>query len=95
MHTQPTETEPELCLIVSRGGTGQQQPAAGISGQNHVPTQHLIHGCSADQHLCQEAAQGLRLELSEMPSCPEGLVLTGGRSGAIACHLAAQLGLRV
>ena len=25
----PTETEPELCLSVSCGGTGQQWPAAG------------------------------------------------------------------
>ena len=32
MHTQPTETEPELCLIVSREDTGQQQPAAGALG---------------------------------------------------------------
>ena len=29
MHTQPTGTEPELCLGVSCGGTGQQWPAAG------------------------------------------------------------------
>ena len=29
MHTQPTETEPKLCLSVSRGGTDQQQPATG------------------------------------------------------------------
>ena len=29
MHNQPTETEPELCLDVSCGGTGQQWPAPG------------------------------------------------------------------
>ena len=29
MHAQPTKTEPELCLSVSCGGTGQQWPAAG------------------------------------------------------------------
>ena len=29
MHTQPTETEPELCLSVSCGGMGQQQPTTG------------------------------------------------------------------
>ena len=32
MHAQPTETEPELCLNVSCGGTGQQWPAAGALG---------------------------------------------------------------
>ena len=30
MHAQTTETEPELCLSVSCGGTGQQRPAAGV-----------------------------------------------------------------
>ena len=29
MHAQPTETEPEMCLRVSCGGTGQQWPATG------------------------------------------------------------------
>ena len=32
MYTQPTETEPELCLSVSCGGTGQQWPATGALG---------------------------------------------------------------
>ena len=36
MHTQPTETEPELCLSVSCGGTGQQWPAAGALGAAHL-----------------------------------------------------------
>ena len=30
MHTQPTETELELCLSVSCGGMGQQWPATGV-----------------------------------------------------------------
>ena len=29
MHAQPTETDPELCLSVSCGGTGQQWTATG------------------------------------------------------------------
>ena len=32
MYTQPTDTEPELCLSVSCRGTGQQWPATGALG---------------------------------------------------------------
>ena len=34
--SDPTETEPELCLSVSCGGTGQQWPAAGAEALGAV-----------------------------------------------------------
>ena len=38
----PTETEPELCLSVSCGGTGQQWPASGAGAMGAADLQQTL-----------------------------------------------------
>ena len=59
MHAQLTETEPELCLRVSCGGTGQQWPATGAGA---LGTAEL----GVSQALLEEVAINSTAELSKL-----------------------------
>ena len=57
--SDPTETEPELCLSVSCGGTGQQWPAAGAEALGAVDL-------GMEYALLEEVAIGSTIEPPEL-----------------------------